>query len=135
MKLIITEEMRYRKKVVEYAIKYNNNAGAARRYDNSRQNVKRWRDRYDGSWDSLRNLSCRPHSHPNQHHPEELALIKQKYQRYGHEGLAEVFVQCRRQGYQRSYDSMYKQIREKGWNRTEQAVLRNIRRQTGSRHS
>lgn len=29
MKLIITEEMRYRKKVVEYAIKYNNNAVAA----------------------------------------------------------------------------------------------------------
>lgn len=115
MKSIITEEMRYRKKVVEYAIKYQNNAQSARRYHTSRQNVKRWRDRYDGSWESLRPLSRRPHSHPFQHRPEELELIKKKFQRYGHEGLAEVYVQCCRQGYKRSYDSMCKQIREKGW--------------------
>lgn len=122
MKLIITEEMRYRKKVVEYAIKYNNNAAAARRYHTSRQNVKRWRDRYDGSWDSLRLKSRRPHSHPNQHRPKELEIIQQKYQRYGHEGLAEVYVQCRRQGYTRSYDSMCKQVRLRGWNRNEKPV-------------
>lgn len=76
MKSIITEEMRYRKKVIEYAIKHQNNAAAARRFHTRRQNVKRWRDRYDGSWDSLRNLSHRPHSHPNQHQSEELKLIQ-----------------------------------------------------------
>lgn len=119
MTSIITEEMRYRKKVVEYAIRYNNNAAAARRYHTSRQNVKRWRDRYNGNWDSLRNISRRPHSHPNQHQDDELMLIKQKYQRYGHEGLAEVYVQCRRKGYVRSYDSMCKQIRERGWQKIE----------------
>lgn len=119
MKLIITEEMRFRKKVIEYAIQHDNNAEAARRYHTTRQNVKRWRDRYDGTWDSLRLRSRRPHSHPNQHRDEELQLIKRKYQRFGHEGLAEVYVQCRREGYQRSYDSMCKQIRLQGWNRTE----------------
>nr|WP_244900216.1 helix-turn-helix domain-containing protein [Dolosicoccus paucivorans] len=46
MKSIITEEMRYRQKVVEYAEKYDNNAKAARRYGTSRQNVQRWRKRY-----------------------------------------------------------------------------------------
>ncbi|SDI79224.1 helix-turn-helix domain-containing protein, partial [Dolosicoccus paucivorans] len=55
MKSIITEEMRYRQKVVEYAEKYDNNAKAARRYGTSRQNVQRWRKRYDKTWDSLRN--------------------------------------------------------------------------------
>ena len=119
MKLIITEEMRYRKKVIEFAIKHDNNSAAARKYGTSRQNVKRWRDRFDGTWDSIRNKSRRPHSHPNQHTSQELLLIKKKYQRYGHEGLAEVYVQCQRNGYQRSYDSMCKQIREKGWNRTQ----------------
>ena len=118
MKSIITEEMRYRKKVVEFAEKNNNNSATARKYDTTRQNVKRWRDRYDGTWDSLRNKSRRPHFHPNQHTMEELLLIKKKYQRYGHEGLAEVYVQCQRDGYKRSYDSMCKQIRERGWNRT-----------------
>ncbi|PMC58208.1 hypothetical protein CJ205_05590 [Dolosicoccus paucivorans] len=57
MKSIITEEMRYRQKVVEYAEKYDNNAKAARRYGTSRQNVQRWRKRYDKTWDSLRNKS------------------------------------------------------------------------------
>ena len=38
--------MRFRQKVVEYAIKYDNNAKAARRYDTSRQQVQRWRKKY-----------------------------------------------------------------------------------------
>lgn len=38
MKPIITEEMRFRKRVVEYALKHQNNALAARRYHTSRQN-------------------------------------------------------------------------------------------------
>ena len=113
---IITEEMRYRKKVVEYAIKYNNNASAARRYHTNRMQVKRWRDKYDGTWDSLRNKSCRPHSHPNQHTEDELTLIQKTYRRYGHEGLAQVFVECNKRGYTRSYDSMCKQIRDRKWN-------------------
>ena len=39
MKTIITEEMRYRERVVHYAIK-SNNAVAARRYHTSRQQVQ-----------------------------------------------------------------------------------------------
>lgn len=35
--------MRYRQRVVKFAIKYNNNAKAARRYETSRQQVQRWR--------------------------------------------------------------------------------------------
>lgn len=113
---IITEEMRYRKRVVEYAIKHNNNSTAARRYHTSRMQVKRWRDKYDGSWKSLRNRSRRPHSHPNQHTKAELTLIQKTYRRYGHEGLAQVFVECNKRGYTRSYDSMCKQIRDRKWN-------------------
>lgn len=117
MKNIITEEMRYRKKVVEYAIKQDNNAKAARKYHTNRMQVKRWRDKYDGTWDSLRNQSTKPHSHPNQHTEKELDLIKKTYQRYGHEGLAQVYVECRKRGYTRTYDSMCKQIRDRKWNK------------------
>ena len=87
------------KKVIEFAIKHDNNSAAARKYGTSRQNVKRWRDRFDRTWDSIRNKRRRPHSHSNQDLSEELLLIKKKYQRYGHEGLAEVYVQCQRNGY------------------------------------
>ena len=112
MRIIITEEMKFRKKVVEYAIKHNNNALAARRYHTSRQQVQRWRKKYDGTIQSLANKSRRPHSHPNQHTEEELELIKQKLRYHGHEGHAQVYKKLLEAGYKRSFGSMSKQIRK-----------------------
>lgn len=112
MKIIITEEMRYRQRVVKFAIKHNNNAKAARRYSTSRQQVQRWRKKYDGTPKSLANRSTKPKSHPNQHTEEELKIIQQKHSRFKFEGLAEVYVQCRKEGYIRTYDSMCRQIRK-----------------------
>lgn len=112
MKKIITEEMKFRHKVVLYAIRYDNNALAARRYGTSRQQVQRWRKKYDGSVYSLANKSRRPHSHPNQHKKEEIELIKIKYQRHKAYGLGEVYRKCLNEGYTRSYESMCRQIRK-----------------------
>lgn len=112
MKIIITEEMRYRQRAVKFAIKHNNNAKAARRYRTSRQQVQRWRKKYDGTPKSLANKSTRPNYHPNQHSKKELTLIQRKHSRFKHEGLAEVYVQCRKEGYLRTYDSMCRQIRK-----------------------
>ena len=112
MKTIITEEMKFRQRVVEYAIKHNNNAKAARRYHTSRQQVQRWRKKYDGTAQSLANKSRRPHSHPNQHTQEELDLIKQKHRYHSHEGYAQVYRKLIDTGYTRTYDSMCRQIRE-----------------------
>ena len=53
MHSIITEELRFRKRVCEYAIKYGNNAEAARRYHTSRQQVQRWVKRFDGTIDCI----------------------------------------------------------------------------------
>lgn len=63
----ITEGMKYRKRIVDQAIKCDNNAAVARRYHVSRQYVSYWRKRYDGTIESLCKKSTRPHSHPNQH--------------------------------------------------------------------
>lgn len=112
MKTIITEEMRFRQRVVKYAIKYDNNAKAARRYHTSRQQVQRWRKRYDGTVQSLANKSRRPQSHPNQHTQEELDLIRHKQRYHGHEGYAQVYRKLRDAGYTRTYDSMCRQIRK-----------------------
>lgn len=112
MKTIITEEMRFRQRVVEYAIKYDNNAKAARRYHTSRQQVQRWRKRYDGTVQSLANKSRRPHYHPNQHTQEELDLIRHKHRYHRHEGLAQVYRKLKDAGYKRTYDSMCRQIRK-----------------------
>ena len=111
MKTIITEEMRVRQRAVEYAIKYENNSKSARKYHTSRQQIKRWRDKYDGTVGSLANKSRRPKSHPNQHTNEELELLKTKYKKFKIDGLAQVYVEAKKLGYSRSYDSMCKRIR------------------------
>ena len=111
MKTIITEEMRVRQRAVEYAIKYDNNSKSARKYHTSRQQIKRWRDKYDGTVGSLANKSRRPKSHPNQHTNEELDLLKTKYKKFKIDGLAQVYVEAKKLGYSRSYDSMCKRIR------------------------
>lgn len=92
------------------AIKYGSNAAAARRYHTSRQQVKRWVKRYDGTIDSLRPRSRRPHRQPNRHTPDELALIRRVNARYRHEGLARVYVEVCKRAYRRSYGSLCKQI-------------------------
>lgn len=108
----ITAEMRLREKIVLYAIKYNNNARAARRYHTSRQQVSRWRNKYDGNIYSLANKSRRPNTHPNGHTKEELELIKQKHKYFKREGLAQVYRKLRDAGYKRTYESMCKQIKK-----------------------
>ena len=45
----ISEIYRVRQRAIEYAIKHNNNSKAAVKYKTSRQQIKRWRDRYDGT--------------------------------------------------------------------------------------
>ena len=97
MKTIITEEMRLRQRAIEYAKKYNNNSKAAIKYHTTRQQIKRWRDRYDGTIMSLANKSRRPKSHPNQHTLEELELIKQKHSKFKIDGLAQVYVEAKSQ--------------------------------------
>lgn len=106
---IITEEMRFRKRLCDYALK-NGVTRAARQYKTNRQFVYRQLKRYDGTVRSLQFKSRRPHSHPNQHTEAELNLIRQIISRYGIDGRAEVYVQLKKRNYQRSYGSMCRQI-------------------------
>ena len=108
----ISEIYRVRQRAIEYAIKHNNNSKAAVKYKTSRQQIKRWRDRYDGTVQSLLPKSRRPKSHPNQHTQEEIELVMKKYRKFGYEGLAEVYVKARKEGYSRTYDSMCKIIKK-----------------------
>ncbi len=108
---IITEEMRFRKRLCEFALK-NGVTKAARRYHTNRKFVYRQLEKYDGTVRSLALKSRKPHSHPNTHTKEELDLIKQVYSRYDCDGLAEVYAQLQKRGYKRSYGSMLVQIKK-----------------------
>ncbi|WP_243151167.1 helix-turn-helix domain-containing protein [Emergencia sp. 1XD21-10] len=87
----ITQDMRFRLSLLNYAEKYGVTK-AAIKYKVNRQYIYRWRRRFDGSIQSLREHSRRPHHHPNQHTPEELKLIKDMRRRNPHAGLVVLWV-------------------------------------------
>ena len=82
----ITQDIRFRLSLIKYAEKHGVTK-AALKYKTNRQYIYRWKNRYDGSWDSLRDRSRRPHSHPNQHTPEEIKLILDMRRRNLNAGL------------------------------------------------
>ena len=110
----ITEEMRFRQRLCEYAIKHGVTR-AAMRYHTNRQFVYRQLEKYNGDVRSLALKSRRPHNSPNAHTKEELALIRRMLKRNGVYGFAEVFIRCKEKGYTRSFASMCRQIRKKGY--------------------
>ena len=58
--------------------------------------------RYDGTLRSLLDRSHRPHSHPNQHTPDEIKLIGDMRRRNPYAGLVVFWVKLRQRGYTRS---------------------------------
>ncbi|MDR2360155.1 MAG: integrase, partial [Oscillospiraceae bacterium] len=71
---ILTQEAKARQAVVVCANK-RGKSYAAKKYGVSLSSVKRWCKRYDGTWQSLRERSHRPQSHPKQHKEEEEIMI------------------------------------------------------------
>ena len=71
----ITDRLKYKESVVKFSKKYGV-AKAAYKFGECKRTIYRWRNRYDGTLESLKDKSRRPHSHPNQHTEEEIKLIK-----------------------------------------------------------
>ena len=102
--------MRFKQAVVEYSYGHGVTK-AAIRYKTSRQNIYRWRKKYDGTVRSLADRSHRPHSHPNQHSEAEVHLIKNMRRRNPHAGLVVFWVKLRQRGYSRSISGLYRVLR------------------------
>ena len=105
--------MRFRQAVIEYSLKHGVTK-AAIRYKTNRQYIYRWRKRYDGTLQSLADRSHRPHSHPNQHTPEEIKLILDMRRRNPNTGLVVFWVKLRLRGYTRSISGLYRFLRKRG---------------------
>ena len=65
----ITQDMAYRQSLMKYAAKYGVSR-ASRKYNKSRSYIYFWKQRWDGSVESLRCESRRTHSHPNRQYTE-----------------------------------------------------------------
>ena len=110
----ITQDMKYRQSLLTYAQKYGVSR-TSRKYNKSRSYIYFWRARYDGSLQSLACQSRRPHSHPNQHTPEELKLISDMHRRNPKLGIVELWARMRKRGYTRTIESLWRVMRREGW--------------------
>ena len=109
----ITQDMRYRLSLIRFAEKYGVSK-AAIKYKTNRQYIYRWKRRYDGTIESLRDRSRRPHHHPNQHTPEEIKLIQDMRRRNPHSGLVVFWVKLMQRGYKRSIPGLYRFLKKQG---------------------
>ena len=109
----ITQDMRYRQSLMQYAAKYGVSR-ASRKYNKSRSYIYFWKARWDGTVESLARQSRRPHSHPNQHTEAELKLIRDMRRRNPRLGMVELWHRLRQRGYTRRPESLFRVMRKLG---------------------
>ena len=104
----ITSIAKFRQRVIKYSYKYGV-TNASNRFRVCRNAIYEWRQKYDGTWKSLRDRSHRPHRHPNQQTEEEYKLIERYYRRYKGDRM-QMWDKLRERGYTRCYQSMLRAI-------------------------
>lgn len=109
----ISEVAHFRQRVIKYSFKKGVTA-ASRYFRVSRNAIYEWRNKYDGTWQSLKDRSHRPKSHPKQHTQEEHDLIMRYYHRNKDDKILLWHKICKK-GYKRSYAVMCQYIRRQGF--------------------
>ena len=109
----ITSKLKYKESVVKFSYKYGVTK-AAIKFCECRRTIYRWRKRYDGTLESLKDKSRRPHMHPNQHTEEELKLIRNYKNNNKETGLVVLWVKLRCAGYTRTIQGLYHAMQRMG---------------------
>ena len=109
----ITQDILYKQLVVKYSYR-NGVTKAAIKFKMHRKTIYRWREKYDGTVQSLKNKSRKPHGHPNQHTEEEIRLIKNYKYKNKDTGLVVLWVKLREAGYTRTITSLYRVMQRIG---------------------
>ena len=102
----ITQRLKYKESVVKFSYKYGVTK-AAIKFGECKRTIYRWRKRYDGSLNSLKDKSRRPHYHPNQHTEIELKMIRNYKANNKETGLVVLWVKLREAGYTRTIQGLY----------------------------
>ena len=109
----ITQETCNRQRILAHAEK-KGVTDAANRYGCSRKTVYKWKKRYDGTVESLKDQSRAPHHMPRKQTQEELTQVLRYAKRYAGDLLLG-YEKARANGYSRSYGcfkrTVYKTIR------------------------
>ncbi len=114
----ITQDLMYLQSICKYAEKFGITK-AAIKYRKHKSYVHRWLHRYDGTLESLKKKSTRPHHHPNQHTEEELRWIGNYKRRMPNGSLVDVWISLRKnKGYTRCIPSLYRAMKRMGYYKT-----------------
>ena len=70
---IITQNAYHRQRMINYFINHGATKTAIR-YKTSRKTIYKWANRYDGTLESLKDLSHKPHTSPKAHTQSEIAI-------------------------------------------------------------
>ena len=97
----ITQEAYYRQRVLKYAAKHGVTK-AAERYRMSRKTVHKWKRRYDGTVESLKNRSRAPLHSPLKQSDWEIQLVQRYAKKYPRDLLLG-YEKAQKSGYVRSY--------------------------------
>lgn len=109
----IAQEARFRQRVMEYYRKHGNATETANRYHISRKTFYKWYGQWDGTWESLKDRSRRPHNSPRAHTKTELKRIRRLAKKHGWTDLILAFQEMREQyGYERSYGGFKRIVRK-----------------------
>lgn len=109
----ITQDILYKQSVVKYSFKHGVTK-AAIKFKMHRKTIYRWREKYDGTVQSLKNKSRRPNSHPKQHTECEIKLIKNYKSKNKDTGLVVLWIKLKGAGYTRSITSLYRVMQRLG---------------------
>jgi|GEM_PF-2745021 len=97
----ITQEAYYRQRVLKYEAKHRVTR-AAERYGMSRKTVHKWKGRYDGTVESLKNRSRAPLRSPKKQSEWEIRLAERHAKKYPR-GLPPGYEKAQKNGHVRSY--------------------------------
>lgn len=100
-------DLKYRHSIIKYA----NRFGVTRASDHfnvSRSFIYKLLKRFDGSLDSIKPFSKRPHYSPNESKADEYELIKNYHRRYPNTGLVILWLKLRKAGYSRCLTTLYR---------------------------
>lgn len=109
----ITQKLKYRQSVIKFSYKYGVTK-AAIKFSECRRTIYRWREKYDGTLQSLADKSRRPHYHPNQHTDLEIRMIKNYKNNNKETGLVVLWVKLREAGYTRTIQGLYHVLQRLG---------------------
>ena len=107
-----TQEAAFRQRVLKYVQKGHSVTDAANRYHLSRKTVHKWRNRWDGTRESLEDRSRRPKNSPRKQTEAEIRLVKRQAKKNKWRDIILAYQGARERGYSRSFGCFSRTVRK-----------------------